>query len=189
MLILIDNGHGIETPGKRSPDGTLVEAEWTRAIARRIVDRLYATGLDARLLVPEPDDIPLRERCRRANSSGSETLLVSVHVNAAACSGFHNASGWCAFVAPNASPASRRLARMLHDEAAARDLLGNRATPPQGYLTASLAICRDTRCPAVLTENLFMDNRDDLRRLLSDQGRRDIVDLHVEAIRKFVVTA
>lgn len=35
--ILIDNGHGIDTPGKRSPDGVLREYAWNRLIAGRIV--------------------------------------------------------------------------------------------------------------------------------------------------------
>ena len=32
MKILIDNGHGLNTPGKRSPDGTLIEAIYTRQL-------------------------------------------------------------------------------------------------------------------------------------------------------------
>lgn len=31
MKILIDNGHGENTPGKRSPDGTFREYAYTRA--------------------------------------------------------------------------------------------------------------------------------------------------------------
>ena len=37
MKILIDNGHGLNTSGKRSPDGTFREAIYNREIARRIV--------------------------------------------------------------------------------------------------------------------------------------------------------
>ncbi|MCQ2117987.1 MAG: N-acetylmuramoyl-L-alanine amidase, partial [Bacteroidales bacterium] len=40
MKILIDNGHGLETPGKRSPDGSFREFAYTREIAARIVARL-----------------------------------------------------------------------------------------------------------------------------------------------------
>ncbi len=40
MKILIDNGHGIFTPGKRSPDGRFREGIFTREIARRIVAAL-----------------------------------------------------------------------------------------------------------------------------------------------------
>ena len=59
MKILIDNGHGIQTKGKRSSDGTLLEYAYTRDIARRIVATLKARGYDSELLVPEDDDIPL----------------------------------------------------------------------------------------------------------------------------------
>ena len=67
MKILIDNGHGRETPGKRSPDGRLLEYVQNRLLARGIVDALTARGLDASLLVPEETDISLPERCRRVN--------------------------------------------------------------------------------------------------------------------------
>lgn len=40
MKILIDNGHGNDTPGKRSPDGRLLEWAYTREIADRVAARL-----------------------------------------------------------------------------------------------------------------------------------------------------
>lgn len=67
MKILIDNGHGRETPGKRSPDGKLRVYAYNRLISCRIVQHLQALGFDAQLLVPEQEDIPLPERCRRVN--------------------------------------------------------------------------------------------------------------------------
>lgn len=67
MKILLDNGHGIDTPGKRSPDGLLREYAWNRLIASRIVTVLTDLGHDAAILVPEQEDIPLPERCRRVN--------------------------------------------------------------------------------------------------------------------------
>lgn len=68
MLILIDNGHGLDTPGKHSPDGKFLEATYTREIARRVVADLTDRGYNAQLLVPEPEDIPLSERVRRINT-------------------------------------------------------------------------------------------------------------------------
>ena len=67
MKILIDDGHGIQTKGKRSPDGTLLEYAYTRDLARQIVKILQSRGYDSELLVPEDDDIPLSERVRRVN--------------------------------------------------------------------------------------------------------------------------
>ena len=66
MKILIDNGHGLNTPGKRSPDGKFLEAIYNREIARRVVADLRDRGYDAELLVPEEEDIPLKERVRHA---------------------------------------------------------------------------------------------------------------------------
>ena len=37
MKILIDNGHGENTPGKCSPDGRLKEWAYTREIADRVM--------------------------------------------------------------------------------------------------------------------------------------------------------
>ena len=47
-------------------------------------------------------------------------------------------------------------------------------------------ILRHTSCPAVLTENLFMDNQDDYNFLLSEEGRQAIVDLHVDGILDYL---
>ena len=68
MKILIDNGHGLMTAGKRSPDGLFREAFYNREIARKVVADLLDRNLDAELLVPEDDDIPLAERVRRINA-------------------------------------------------------------------------------------------------------------------------
>lgn len=184
--ILIDNGHGQETPGKRSPHTLIREYLYTRNLATVITDRLNAIGLNAHRLVPENTDIPLSERCRRANRSGTDTILLSLHLNAAGSDGkWHNASGFSCYVAPNASARSRWLAKELTTQARHLNLTGNRAMPPAGFLTQNLAICRDTICPAVLTESLFMDNRTDAATLLSPEGFDKIVTLHVNAITSY----
>ena len=56
-------------PGKRSPDGTFLEAIYNREIAKRIVAELQNKGYDAELLVPEEEDISLNERYH--DSSGN----------------------------------------------------------------------------------------------------------------------
>lgn len=67
MKILIDNGHGENTPGKRSPDGSLREYAYAREIADRIAHELSARGYDAERIVRETVDVPLSERARRVN--------------------------------------------------------------------------------------------------------------------------
>lgn len=76
MKILIDNGHGRATAGKRSPvwpDGKqLFEYEFNRDIARRMHEALTARGTDSVPVVPEIDDIPLAERTRRVNEIAAQ---------------------------------------------------------------------------------------------------------------------
>ena len=48
--------------GKRSPDGTLLEAAYNREIAQLTLAKLQAKGHKAQLLVSETEDIPLKER-------------------------------------------------------------------------------------------------------------------------------
>ena len=109
MTILIDNGHGIDTPGKRSPDGSLREYKWAREVARMVCDILLAMGHDARLLVPEETDVPLAERCRRANRHDKRSsILVSIHNNAAGKGDrWMKARGWRIYTTKGITEADR----------------------------------------------------------------------------------
>lgn len=185
-VILIDNGHGEATPGKRSPDGRLREGVWARRVARMIVAGLRERGVDGRLLTPEADDVPLRERVRRANAAGGN-LLVSIHVNAAGDgSGWHEARGYGAYVDPSAGSTARRVAASLTALSGSWLPRGNRWQPVAGYHEQGLYLCRHTRCAAVLSECLFMDNRADCEFLLTDAGMKAVAGMHVSAILAFL---
>lgn len=191
LKVLLDAGHGIDTAGKRSPDGRLLEYAYAREIAERIENKLKAQGIDAERIVPEVIDIPLSERTKRANkiytASGRKTILVSIHCNAqGADDKWHDAHGWSAFVSTNASLASKTLARCLIQAANVAGLHVREYSRQIPYWTQNLAICRDTKCPAVLTENLFQDNRDDVDFLLSETGKNTITDLHVNGILAYI---
>lgn len=197
MKILIDNGHGIDTPGKCSPDKRLREYAWTRKCAKRLLCALKDKGYDAELVTPETCDVALRTRVSRVNkickALGAENcVLVSIHNNASGGDGkWHEACGFSVFVSKNSGERSKRLAGMFTSEAIRRDLLGNRSVPSQKYWTWSwtqkdIYILRATTCPAVLTENLFQDHRGDVDYLLSEEGMNELVDLHVDCITKYV---
>lgn len=189
--VILDAGHGRDTAGKRSPDGRLLEYAYAREIAVRLERELKARGYDAQRIVPEENDICLKERCERANriyaATGKKAILVSIHCNAAGADGkWHDARGWSAYVSRNASKKSKELACRLIDAAEKKGLKVRRYSQDEPYWTQNLAICRDTNCPAVLTENLFQDNREDVDYLLSEKGKRTIVELHVEGIMAYL---
>lgn len=191
MKILIDNGHGSDTPGKRSPDGRLREYAWTREIAERIVNDLRALGYDAERIVTEEWSVSLSERCRRVNAvcnklGAKNVLLISVHNNAAGNGGWCCARGWTGWVYTKAGAGSRRLAQLLYAEAERLGLQGNRSVPACKYWEADFYILKHTNCPAVLTENLFQDNREDVAYLLSEEGKQAIVSVHVDGIINYI---
>lgn len=199
MIILIDNGHGIGTKGKCSPDGKYKEWAWARDMAGLIMRGLVARGKDARLLVPEQEDIPLNRgtdsRVKRVNEicdryGPQNVILVSIHSNANSTDGRWHDGEWSGFVAEvstNASERSKRLADFIWAQAIDAGLKGNRAVKEVSgcrYIAADLAICRDTKCPAVLTESAFHDTRDGVKLLLNDKQR--IAMAHINGIMDYI---
>lgn len=190
-IICLDNGHGIDTPGKCSPDKKLKEYQYAREIVKRLETKLKENGYKVYIVTPEQEDISLKERCKRINKiykdNGNKAISVSIHCNAAGSDGkWHNASGWSVFVSTNSSQNSKRLAKNLYKEALLLNLKGNRSIPKEYFWVQNLAMCRDTNCPAVLTENLFQDNKEDVSFLLSEKGKQTIVDVHYNGIVKYL---
>ena len=194
MKILIDNGHGLTTAGKRSPDGLFREAFYNREIAKPVVSDLRDRGLDAELLVPEDDDISLAERVRRVNAAcfllgKQNVILVSIHVNAAGNgSKWLNATGWSVYTCKGQT-ASDKLAECLC-QAAIKNFTGRRIRTDMSDgdmdWEEGFYILRKSLCPAVLTENFFMDNHSDLEYLQSRDGKQAVVDTHVEGIIEYL---
>jgi len=118
--VLIDPGHGRETPGKRSPAATagllddplcFFEYASNRELAGMVGSLLAFQGIDVHILVPEEWDVPLKERTRRVNEycrkwGVDHTLLLSIHTNAAKSGKvWTDARGWCAFTSPGKTKA------------------------------------------------------------------------------------
>lgn len=208
MKILIDNGHGHDTPGKRSPDGKFLEYVYNREIAKRIVANLIDRGYDAELLVPEDKDISLEERVRRVNeicltyepsyptlptscpasTAHPNVILISIHVNAAGNgSKWMDATGWSCYTSKGQTQ-SDKLAECLYD-AAIKNFPGRRIrtdfSDGDSDWEEGFYILRKSLCPAVLTENFFMDSHSDLEYLQSRAGKRAVVSTHVKGLIEY----
>lgn len=198
MKILIDNGHGRTTGGKRSPDGRLREYIYCREIAAEVVKRLKAEGYDALQIVAEEADISLGERVNRINAwcdrlGAKNVCVVSIHNNAAGSGAqWMNARGWEAWTSRGQTRGDK-LADCLYD--AAEKVL--KPLIPDVKIRTDMAdgdrdkeenftILYRSKCAACLTENMFQDNREDVDWLLSPCGRDAIVRLHVEGIKAYV---
>lgn len=194
MKILIDAGHGIDTPGKRSPDGKFREYLWNRQVADRVLARLRVLGIDADLVVTETNDITLRTRAMRVNRvcdrlGASNVLLLSIHSNAAG-DGTHwtTAQGWECHTSPGKTK-SDDLAECLYgsfsrtfpDRKMRRDL-----TDGDSDKESNFYILTKTKCPAVLLENFFFDNRAECAWLLEDRTKDRIADAIVGGVMSYL---
>jgi N-acetylmuramoyl-L-alanine amidase len=193
FCVFLDNGHGINTKGKCSPCKTLCEWNYCREIVKRIKEQLDQLGVEYFEVTPEDKDISLSERVKRINNKYSELkangyacCLISIHLNAAKSDGkWHNASGFSVWISKNASNNSKKLATIIHKEAMHEGLSGNRWYPTEKYFVQNWTILYKSYCPAILSENLFMDNVSDKNYLLSEDGKETITRIHLNTILKY----
>ena len=192
-LILLDNGHGNNTAGKRSPDGTLLEYQYTRDVAKSVFNTLKALGYNVELLVPEIYDVPLSERVKRVNQycndyGASNVVVVSVHINAAGDgTQWMTARGFSVFTSKGKTK-SDELATIMCEEAEKshidfkirRDFSDGDADWEENF-----TILTKTKCPAVLSENFFMDNKEDVNFLLSQTGKDVVKNIHINSIIRY----
>ena len=160
--------------------------------------------------VPLPQQAELTRRVRYVNQlcahrHTERCIYVSIHVDAASSGEWKNAGGWTAYTSPGCTR-SDILATYLY-EAAEKHLAGYAAKMEEGKKKglygsnqkpfrkdttdgdpdkeANFYVLVRTKCAAVLTENLFQDNKADVAFLTSEEGKKAIVALHKEAILRF----
>mgnify|MGYP001350294835 CR=1 FL=1 len=168
MKIVIDAGHGPDTPGKRSPDGSLREYQFNSAVARYVADTLLHGYEGVEILMTHADDrdVPLKERTDRANAWGAD-VFVSIHANAYGDGGWNDAKGIETFVYETRPPAAVALANAVQ-----RQLVRATGRPDRGVKSANFHVLRETRMTAILVECGFMTNRTEAELLKSDEYRR-----------------
>lgn len=189
MIVILDNGHGRETAGKRSPvwsDGKqLFEWEFNRDIVQRISLQLNSLQIPYRVLVPEDSEPGLTVRANRANAiyeEDKDSFVVSIHANAG------GGTGWEAHTSPGKTKSDEYSAifyRHAHIALAPEwKIRKGSSAPDDPDWDSQFTILTKTKCPAVLTENMFMDTEVDCRFIMSEQGRQRIANLHVDAIKE-----
>ena len=176
-LIALDDGHGMNTPGKRTPpltkdlyiDGKLVrkkgevikENEFNRAVVKYLAEALKRCGFDVLLVAPTDEDTPLSTRVSRANNANADAY-VSKHYNALGSRWQTKAKGLVTIIHYNHQSKTKVLANNVHEEL--WKLHSNHNCTNYGVRTDtdisgySLYVLRNTKMPAILTESGFMDN-------------------------------
>ena len=195
--IILGTAHLKSTPGKCSPDKKFFEYKYSREICKAVRAILQDSGYKVFIDI-EDDDMPVNSsrelslRCKAVNDLQKvykNCIYVSIHVNAAGNgTKWMNATGWSAYTSVGLTAADK-LATCLYD-AAKKNLGGKKLRTDFGDkdpdLESDFYVLKHTTCPAVLTENFFQDNKDDVAYLTSDKGFHEIVRTHVEGIIKYI---
>lgn len=196
LVILLDNGHARSTKGKKSPDSSFYEYEFNRDIVDRVSMALKLNNIPYHIITPEVDpDISLTERANRINryctQYGPENcLMISVHANAAGNGNWMNARGWSVYTTKGLTN-SDKYADILYKYASLilpsyQQSVRDSHLPYTNSWEENFTILYKSRCPAVLTENMFYDNKEDLKFLQSNIGRAAIAKIHIDAIKEMV---
>ena len=161
MKVAVDAGHGLNTPGKRTPDG---EREWSfnNAVVLALIAELSRYKNVATLRLDDPTgktDVSLTERTRKAKAWGAD-VIISVHHNA-------NTAKWGAWggvetlVHQSADKVSLALAEAVQPAIVAAMGLRNRGIKRRSDLHI-LNAGKSYGIPTILTEGGFMDSTTDI---------------------------
>jgi len=161
--VIIDDGHGMETPGKRTPlfkDGTHIkENEFNHATKVLLMESLKTQGFGVYDVSPERTDTPLNVRTTRANAYQQLNkykvyIYISIHFNAIGDYWNDNVGGIETYYHPN-STNGKKLATIVH-----KWLLKGTNLKDRKVQSANFHVLRETNkyITAILLECGFMSN-------------------------------
>ena len=182
--IAINAGHGRYTAGKRclksiDPAET---REWVlnARIVEKVISKLKGyTGYEL-LRIDDPTgktDIALKARTDKANKWGADFYL-AVHHNAGIGGG--SGGGIVCYTYPKVDKVTKDWQKAIYESLIKHTgLSGNRSQP---LASADLHECRETKMPAVLIENGFMDSTADTPVILTEDFAEKSANAIVEVL-------
>lgn len=174
IKIFLDPGHGGIDSGAHA--NGLKEKNLTLAIVKRIESKLVKEyeKVSVRMSRTADQTVSLRERTDDANKWGADFYL-SIHINAGGGVGYED------YIHNKLSDTSRTatLREKFHDEIIKLNSMRNR-----GKKKANFHVLRETKMPAMLTENGFIDHATDAAKLKQAAWLDQVAHGHVNGIVK-----
>lgn len=195
-------------PGKCSPDGEFLEAYFSRELVKDLVPIMQSYGFIALVDYPglAPDGVNIKAftnaddqqraelnfRVKKVNEAvkqyGKDNIIyVSLHVNASGNGQWMSGRGWEVFTSPGKTK-SDLLATCMWNAASnylTETKMRSDWSDGDPDKEANYMVLTKTKCPAVLVENLFMDNKEDLALLSSAAGMHKLERIIVEGILNY----
>ncbi len=168
-VIVLDAGHGGEDPGAVGSSKQYTEAVLNLILARKIQRQLEELGATVIMTRTEDTEVLLDDRARLTMETKPD-LFLSIHRNASTSS---SARGYQNFYF---YPFSKALGDAVSNTAGS---LFSEVREVEWY---PYYVCRVSCCPAILTENGFMTNRDDLEWIKTDNANNQCATATVAGI-------
>lgn len=202
FLVGLDDGHGMETAGKRTDklktdlvfrgktfkkDSQIHENDFNENLMELVEKGLDRCNIGHIQLANGDTDIPLANRVSLANSKNVD-LVVSLHANALNGTWQTKAYGLVVIHHVNCSAKAKILAKNCYNHISkdydwysnGETKYGVRADTDVSGI--SLYILRKTKAPAVLIEYGFMDNWEDVKRMVTPQFQNACAEATVKGI-------
>ncbi|MED4068654.1 N-acetylmuramoyl-L-alanine amidase [Priestia megaterium] len=196
-IAFLCDGHGSQTPGKRTPyvqelGRSIKENEFNSAVVDLIAAKLKPLGIIPILVAPTDADTPLKQRTDFANNtfrsykerfggSNVDAVYVSVHYDAVSNS-WANAEGITIYVYNGMKyKQSGLLAKAIGEF-----LPQGTKQQYRGIKEANFHVLRETVMPAVLTENGFMSSHWESMLMINKSFQEEVATEHVKGICKYL---
>jgi N-acetylmuramoyl-L-alanine amidase len=209
-FVILDDGHGVNTPGKRSPlfeeltriNGRLFcpgdffkENEFNQPVCNFLEEMFKSAGIECVQVIPSSDDLPLNLRIareneffRKAKEAGKSPIFISVHANAYQNTNtlvWNPAHGVETFYIQNhynkfKTQESKILADLIQREVVKATGLRNR-----GVKNGNFFVIRNSLSPSVLVEGPFMTNKEEVKLLASPKFQVTFAKAIYEAVLSY----
>lgn len=188
-LIAVDDGHGMETAGKRTPalpcdlmfngklrkKGDIIhENEFNQVIMDKFIAGCKRCGINTLEVAPGDSDVALATRVSTANQKKAN-LYISFHANALTGKWQTGAYGLVVIKHKTCQAKTDELAINVYNELKnGVKWYSNGATKygvrkDQDISGVSLYVLKNTSMPAILVEYGFMDNVEDVKLMVTDE--------------------
>jgi N-acetylmuramoyl-L-alanine amidase len=180
LKIILDAGHGPNTAGKRTPDGTMKEFEFNSSVINKIKHLLQAyENIDIMYAHEVTRDVPLSERTTAANRWNAD-LYLSVHANAYGDGSWNDVQGIETFVHTSKPQEAFNLAIEIQNQ-----LIRATGRPNRNVKSADFHVLRETNMTAILVECGFMTNKEEAELLKSEAYRQTCAQALVNGLVQF----
>ena len=187
--VVLDPGHGVETAGKRSPDGTYLEHEFNLDMARLVKTYLEMHGVEVVLTRTTEHDVTIQERANVSNAIGPD-LFVSLHSNASGDgTGWTSPEGYGIYTSVAGEAAERnKAARAILDRVkeAGIKLWGSGLFHDADDGKKDIAVLWRTVAPAVLIEHGFHTNSAEVEALKTPEYRAELARVDAKGILDYL---